>query len=110
MLVMNILTNGIKYNDSEQPGIDIRFVRIKNKLHIRFEDNGIGIEKGDIKKIFRKFYQAAAGRPESLLPRGSGLGLYLVQNIARMHKGKVIAANRPEAGAVFTLILPAQRV
>ncbi|MCX5830867.1 MAG: HAMP domain-containing sensor histidine kinase [Deltaproteobacteria bacterium] len=110
MLVMNILTNGIKYNDSEQPVIDIRFVRIKNKLHIRFEDNGIGIEKGDLKKIFRKFYQAAAGRPESLLPRGSGLGLYLVQNIARMHKGKVIAANRPEAGAVFTLILPAQRV
>ena len=110
MLVMNILTNGIKYNDNEQPGIDIRFVRIKNKLHIRFEDNGIGIEKGDLKKIFRKFYQAAAGRPESLLPRGSGLGLYLVQNIARMHKGKVIAANRPEAGAMFTLILPAQRV
>lgn len=110
MLVMNLLNNGIKYNDSEQPGIDIRFLRMKNKLHIRFEDNGIGIEKEDIKKIFRKFYQAA-GRPESLLPRGSGLGLYLVQNIARMHKGKVIAANWPVGeGAVFTLILPAQRV
>lgn len=112
MLVMNILNNGIKYNDSEQPSIDIRFLRMKNKLHIRFEDNGIGIEKEDLKKIFRKFYQAGAGRPESLLPRGSGLGLYLVQNIARMHKGQVIAANRPEGGAVFTLILPfhSQRV
>jgi len=107
MLVINILNNGIKYNDSEKPGIDIRFLRMKNKLHIEFEDNGIGIEKDDIKKIFRKFYQAAAGRPESLLPKGSGLGLYLVQNIARMHKGKVIAANRPgEGGAVFTLVLP----
>jgi two-component system phosphate regulon sensor histidine kinase PhoR len=109
MLVMNILSNGIRYNDSEKPAIDIRFVRMDNKLHIRFEDNGIGIEKEDIKKIFRKFYQASIGRPESLLPKGSGLGLYLVQNIARMHKGKVIAANRPEGGAVFTLILPAQR-
>ena len=109
MLVMNILSNGIRYNDSARPGIDIRFVRVKNKLHIRFEDNGIGIEKGDIKKIFRKFYQAGAGRPESLLPKGSGLGLYLVQNIARMHKGSVVAANRPGGGAVFTLILPAQR-
>jgi two-component system, OmpR family, phosphate regulon sensor histidine kinase PhoR len=106
MLVMNILNNGIKYNDSEKPGIDIRFLRMKNKLHIRFEDNGIGIAKEDIKKIFRKFYQAGVGRPESLLPKGSGLGLYLVQNIARMHKGKVIAANRPGGGAVFTLILP----
>ncbi|MDP2267664.1 MAG: HAMP domain-containing sensor histidine kinase, partial [Deltaproteobacteria bacterium] len=111
MLVMNILSNGIRYNDSEKPGIDIRFLRLKNKLHIRFEDNGTGIAKEDIKKIFRKFYQAGAGRPESLLPKGSGLGLYLVQNIARMHKGKVIAANRQEGkGAVFTLILPAWRV
>jgi two-component system phosphate regulon sensor histidine kinase PhoR len=107
MLVMNILSNGIRYNDSEKPAIDLRFLRMKNKLHIRFEDNGIGIEKEDIKKIFRKFYQVAAGRPESLLPKGSGLGLYLVQNIARMHKGKVIAANLPGGGAVFTLILPA---
>jgi len=107
MLVMNIINNGLKYNDSEKPAIDIRFLQIKNKLHIRFEDNGIGIEKEDIKKIFRKFYQAGAGRPESLLSKGSGLGLYLVQNIARMHKGKVIAVNRPDrGGSVFTLILP----
>jgi signal transduction histidine kinase len=108
MLVMNLLNNGIKYNYSEQLRIDIRFLQMKNKLHIRFEDNGIGIEKEDLKKIFRKFYQAATGRPESLLPKGSGLGLYLVQNIARMHKGKVIAANRPEGGAAFTLLLPYQ--
>ena len=108
MLVMNIINNGIKYNDSERPRIDIRFLRLKNKLHIRFEDNGTGIAKEDLNKIFRKFYQAGVGRPENLLPKGSGLGLYLVQNIARMHKGKVIAANRPEGGAVFTLILPAK--
>jgi len=106
MLVMNIINNGIRYNDSDKPCIDIRFMRINNKLHIRFEDNGIGIEKQDIKKIFRKFYQVGVVRPEGLLPKGSGLGLYLVQNIARMHKGKVIAANRPEGGTVFTLVLP----
>ena len=108
MLVMNIINNGIKYNDSERPRIDIRFLRLKNKLHIRFEDNGTGVAKEDLNKIFRKFYQAGVGRPENLLPKGSGLGLYLVQNIARMHKGEVIAANRPEGGAVFTLILPAK--
>jgi len=67
ILVMNILNNGIKYNDSERPRIDIHFLLQKNKLHIRFEDNGIGIEKGEMKKIFRKFYQAgmAAYRPEA---------------------------------------------
>lgn len=104
MLLMNILSNGIKYNESERPRIDIRFLLLKHKLHIRFEDNGIGIEKAERKKIFRKFYQAA--RP-AILPRGSGLGLYLVQNIASMHRGKIVAESRQgERGSVFTLILP----
>jgi two-component system phosphate regulon sensor histidine kinase PhoR len=105
MLVMNILNNGIKYNNSEKPRIDIRFLMKNDRLHIIFEDNGIGVEKADTKKIFRKFYQSK--REDSLSPRGSGLGLYLVQNIARMHRGKVIAEKRQdEKGSVFTLILP----
>jgi signal transduction histidine kinase len=104
---MNILNNAVKYNDSEKPGIDIRFLQANGRLHIRFEDNGIGLEKAERKKIFRKFYQTK--RAEILSPRGSGLGLYLVQNIARMHRGKVIAEKRPdEKGSVFTLILPFQ--
>ncbi len=105
MLLMNILTNAIKYNESEVPTIDIRFLTQKNTLNILFEDNGIGIARGERKNIFRKFYQAGQSRTQS--PSGSGLGLYLVQNIARMHKGKVVADNRQDQqGAVFTLILP----
>jgi signal transduction histidine kinase len=105
MLVMNLLNNAIKYNESEKPRIDIRFLQQKNRLHICFEDNGIGIEKGETKKIFKKFYQA--GRPDGLLLKGSGLGLYLVKQIARMHRGEVIAENREdERGAIITLILP----
>jgi two-component system phosphate regulon sensor histidine kinase PhoR len=105
MLVMNIINNGVKYNDSENPRIDIRFLQETGRLHVRFEDNGIGIEKAEAEKIFRKFYQTK--RADSLSPRGSGLGLYLVQNIARMHRGKVIAERRwDEKGSVFTLILP----
>jgi len=105
MLVMNLLNNAIKYNDSEKPAVDIRFLAEKGKLRIRFEDNGIGVEKAELKKIFRKFYQS--GRPDSPAPKGSGLGLYLVQNIARMHKGKVVAEKRQDdKGSVFTLSLP----
>ena len=105
MLVMNLLNNGIKHNDSENPVIDIRFLPEKGKLRICFEDNGIGVEKAETRKIFRKFYQA--NRSNGLTTKGSGLGLYLVQNIAKMHKGKVIAEKRQgEKGSVFTLILP----
>lgn len=105
MLLMNIMTNAIKYNRSKKPIVDISFAINNGKLNVRFEDNGIGIEKREIKKIFKKFYRA--GSSDNTSPRGSGLGLYLVQNIARIHKGKVIAESKGLGkGSAFTLILP----
>ncbi len=105
MLVMNILNNAVKYNDSDKPTIDICFAKENGKLNVNFQDNGIGIEKTELKKIFRKFYQTK--RPDGSAPKGSGLGLYLVQNIARMHRGKVVAEKRLDGkGSVFKLILP----
>lgn len=105
MLLMNLLTNAIKYNESKVPKIDITFERQNRKLLISFKDNGIGLEKGKIKKIFKKFYQVS--RLDNMSVRGSGLGLHAVQNIARIHKGKVVAESKGKGeGSVFTLILP----
>jgi len=105
MLLMNLLTNAVKYNTSERPRIDITFEPKQRELHIHFEDNGIGFDKKETKKIFRKFYQA--GQSDNMSAKGSGLGLHLVQNIARIHKGKVIAESKGMGkGSVFTLILP----
>jgi len=105
MLLMNLLTNATKYNESKVPRIDITFERQNKKLLISFKDNGIGLEKGKIKKIFKKFYQV--GRTDVISAKGSGLGLHVVQNIARIHKGKVVAESKGKGeGSVFTLILP----
>jgi signal transduction histidine kinase len=105
MLVMNLLTNAVKYNQSARPRIDIRFHADRRNVYLRFEDNGIGIHKREARKIFRRFYQAA--RPGRIQAKGSGLGLNLVQHIARLHKGRVEAEGRTDAvGSVFTLILP----
>jgi len=105
MLLMNFLINAYKYNETDTPEIDITFKPKKRRLHICFKDNGIGIGKAEIKKIFKKFYQA--GLSDNMSAKGSGLGLYLVQNIARIHKGKVIAESEGSGkGSVFTLILP----
>ena len=105
MLLINILTNAMKYNTSGRPRVEISFERTENSLLIRFSDNGIGILPTEKKQIFRKFTQ---GHRDDRIPAGgSGIGLYLVQQIARLHHGKVVADSEGLGrGAVFTLTLP----
>ena len=106
MLLMNILSNALKYNKSEIPRVDMTVKAGKNVLYLQFRDNGIGIEKGDTKKIFRKFYQIEQA-DEGIATGGSGIGLYLAQQIAKLHGGKIIAHSAgKEKGSVFTLTLP----
>ena len=109
MLLMNLLTNAAKYNQAPLPQIDITLARHKDTLQLVFADNGIGFEKNEAKKIFRKFYQIdRPGRPSG---GGIGLGLYLVGHIARIHKGKVRAESKgPGQGARFIITLPATEV
>ncbi|MFH1139778.1 MAG: HAMP domain-containing sensor histidine kinase [Pseudomonadota bacterium] len=108
MLLMNLFTNAIKYNESKPPRIDIAFTPRGRELHISFKDNGIGLPRPEIKKIFRKFYQI--GKSDNMSAKGSGLGLYLVESIARLHKGKVKAESKgPGEGSVFSLILPCKK-
>ena len=105
ILLMNLITNAIKYNESDVPRLDITFAPKGRELHIRFEDNGIGLLKSEFKKIFRKFYQI--GQSDNMTAKGSGLGLYFVDSIARLHKGKVTAESKDSGkGSVFSIILP----
>jgi signal transduction histidine kinase len=105
MLLINILTNAMKYNTSGEPRVDIVFAPSGNSLLVHFRDNGIGILPAERKAIFRKFYQ---GRRDDRVPSGgSGIGLYLVQQVARLHHGRVSADSEgPGKGAVITLALP----
>lgn len=108
MLLINLITNGIKYNNSKKPKISIDFEAVHNKVQIRFQDNGVGLQPVEFKKIFRKFYQV--GNSDNMSAKGSGLGLYVAQNIARIHKGKIVADSKgPGKGTVFTLMLPKNR-
>ena len=68
---------------------------------IRVSDSGCGIPEEELEKIFERFHQA--GRGDSA---GTGIGLYYSRALAEMHHGYIHAANRPEGGAEFTLILP----
>ncbi|MEW6332632.1 MAG: HAMP domain-containing sensor histidine kinase [Thermodesulfobacteriota bacterium] len=105
MLLMNILTNAAKYHASGKPRVDISIEPGEHDLRVHFRDNGIGIARDEQKRIFRKFYR---GRGNDLIAAGgSGIGLYLVQQIARLHHGRVSAHSEgPGKGATFTLVLP----
>ena len=108
ILLMNIFTNAVRYNDSEKPRVDVSFGLQDKMLQVRFRDNGIGIAKNERKKIFRKFYQGPH-KEDRVLVRGSGIGLYMVQQIAKLHKGRIAADSEGSGkGSVFTLSLPFQ--
>ncbi len=105
MLLMNLLSNGIRYNESDRPQITITFSQTEKNVLICFVDNGIGFEQSQVKKIFRKFFQIE--RADWSHAGGTGLGLYMVEQVVKFHKGKISAQSEGLGkGARFTLSLP----
>ncbi|MBF0450454.1 MAG: HAMP domain-containing histidine kinase [Candidatus Magnetomorum sp.] len=108
MLFRNLIDNAIIYNDSQTAKIIVRLEKRKKKLILSFEDNGIGIEKKYRQKIFRKFFQI--GQADDRSAKGSGLGLYMVHSITKMHGGKISIFDHPKhTGSVFQLTFPFYR-
>jgi signal transduction histidine kinase len=102
MLLINLLTNAIKYNDSKEPTVDIVFTPLGRHLRISIQDNGLGLGRRERKKIFKKFYRVQrTDRPGG---EGSGLGLYFADNIVRIHHGR-IKAESAGPGQGTTLII-----
>jgi signal transduction histidine kinase len=98
----------MKYNQQTEPHIEVSFSGERNKRYLCFADNGIGFEKREMRKIFKKFYQI--GRVDDMTAKGSGLGLYLVQTIAKIHRWRVTATSAGIGkGSVFTVIMPARQ-
>jgi len=105
MLFLNLVTNAMIYNNHPHPEVIIGLEKKKRKLIITFEDNGIGIEKKYRKKIFKKFFQI--GQADDRSAKGSGLGLYMVYSITKMHGGNItVFDNSRQSGSVFRLIFP----
>lgn len=105
ILLTNIFSNAIRYNESHTPCLTILFKSYLQKVTIDFIDNGIGVDKEEAKKIFRKFYQA--NRNHNHATTGSGLGLYLVSSIAAIHGWRASVSSEGKGkGAKFTITIP----
>jgi two-component system phosphate regulon sensor histidine kinase PhoR len=103
LAVLNLIDNAIKYA-AEGKKIELSLVREQDTIVLTVRDFGPGIESDEHERIFERFYRARAMRLKPI--RGSGIGLALVQHIARAHGGDVTVASGPDQGATFRLWLP----
>ncbi len=99
--ITNLINNAIKYSHQNSL-ISFKISDEKNSLKISVEDNGIGIEEKDIKKIFEPFYRGK----NSEFAQGSGLGLSIVKKAVDLHKGKIICKSKPGKGTKFEILIP----
>ena len=99
-LIFNILDNAIKYCKID-PEIIIKLEESNNQYVVSFDDNGIGIQKEDRKKIFNRFYRIPTGNVHDV--KGFGLGLDYVHKIVRRHGWRINVIENPRKGCTFRL-------
>src|SRR6266480_88623 len=100
----NLLDNAVKYS-RERGEITLMARRREQQIVLSVSDNGIGISKDDLPRIFERFYRVDKARtPENI--RGTGLGLAIVKHIAQLHGGHVEAESEIEKGTTIHVVLP----
>jgi two-component system, OmpR family, sensor histidine kinase SenX3 len=104
-VVFNLFDNAVKYSgEKREIVVDVRTPDMDTVL-FSVHDLGIGIPRGELKRIFNRFYRAT--NPLAGQVKGTGLGLFIVRSIARRHGGDVYAESEGEGrGSTFTVRLP----
>jgi two-component system phosphate regulon sensor histidine kinase PhoR len=103
LAVLNLIDNAIKYA-ADGKKIELTLAREAETIVLTVRDFGPGIDPDEQERIFERFYRARAMRLKPI--RGSGIGLALVQHIARAHGGEVTVTSTPGEGSTFRLWLP----
>jgi two-component system phosphate regulon sensor histidine kinase PhoR len=102
-IINNLLDNAIKYSTIE-PTIGIRSWDNEESIFISVSDNGIGMSKEAIRKIFDKFYRVPTGNIHDV--KGFGLGLAYVKTMLEAHHGEIHVSSELGKGSTFTIKLP----
>ena len=102
-VTINLMENAVKYS-SGVPKIDISLRQIGENIELKIADSGMGISNKEKKKIFDKFYRI--GNEDTRATKGTGLGLYIVQQTVKAHRGEIRVSDNEPQGTVFTIVLP----
>jgi two-component system phosphate regulon sensor histidine kinase PhoR len=102
LVIVNLVENALKY--SKDPRITISTRKTDGHYSIAVRDNGIGIEKKYLGKLFQKFYRVPTGDVHNV--KGFGLGLDFVKKVVQGHHGKVHVQSIPGVGSEFEVLLP----
>lgn len=102
-VIFNLLDNAVKYSKGS-PKITVTTMNEGNKLLLSISDEGIGIKKEDLKRIFDKFFRVPSGNIHNV--KGFGLGLSYVKVITKIHHWKIQVKSEPGKGSTFTLLIP----
>lgn len=101
--VANLVGNALKHG-GDGNAVKVSIERRSGEVSITVSDRGPGIPPSEVPHLFDAFYRGRRARDGQV--RGSGLGLSLVQQIAREHGGRVEVESQPGRGSRFSLVLP----
>jgi signal transduction histidine kinase len=101
----NLLTNAVKYSPQRT---EVRISGWRDDGHVRIavKDQGIGMDRKEVKQVFQKFYRTK--KAEESGEAGTGIGLSIVQQIVEQHGGRIEVTSEPGVGSCFTVVVPVQ--
>ena len=103
-VLYNLLSNAFKFSDPQTGQVWIRLAAKDQSIELEVEDNGIGIPRDQLARIFDRFTQVEGGATRRY--EGSGIGLALVKEIVALHGGTIAVESDLGRGSIFTITLP----
>jgi signal transduction histidine kinase len=107
-VLYNLLSNAFKFSDPEQGQVWIKLSSKEDSVELLIEDNGIGIARDQLVRVFERFTQVEGSAIRRY--EGSGIGLALVKEIVTRHGGNVTVESDLGQGSIFTITLPRGRI